>query len=133
MARGEGFYRELAESSGLPFVALDRDEAGDPVDRHAARLIPPELARRLGVIPVAASYDSITLAASRPSADELERLVLALTGRRLELVIAEPEQIRGAQRRVFGAPPVLRTRRFAPPPRRAQDDPAFLRRLAANA
>src|SRR6266540_1973598 len=99
----ESYYRRLAAQAGLRFLRL---EPGD-IDRGAAQLLPGELARRLGVIAVAADAETVTVAAGDPTPTGLAGVVRGLTGRRLDLVISEPDRIRRAQVRAFGSPSAL--------------------------
>ncbi len=76
----EGLYRRLGAAAGVRYLALEPDpQSGDPVDPAAARLLPADLARRLGVIPVSADARVLTLAASEPDAEDAAATVRAIT------------------------------------------------------
>jgi hypothetical protein len=86
----------LAFRAGLPFVGL-RDHEHDPeLDRH----IPPEAARAVRAVPLAADDDHLLLAVADPETD-LSTLTPYLAGREVAIAIAPPDEL-GA---LLGPPP----------------------------
>lgn len=126
-------YAAAAAAAGLPYLSLDPVAGPDPVDRSAARLVPAELGRTLGFIPVRADQEGVTVAVDDPGRAGVVEAVRGLTGRSVALVVSPPRQIARAHERVFGPAPVHVRSRFLPeqPPQEA--DSGFLRRLAATA
>src|SRR5262245_61134336 len=125
----EGWYRRLAVQAGLDFVSLDPAPT-DPVSWGAARLVPAELSRRLGAVPVGGRGDELVVAVSSTLTRPVAAAIRGLTGRRVRFVVATPEEIRRAQDRVYGPPPVLRAGRFAPPRELVPAGSSFPRRVA---
>lgn len=126
-------YVAAAAAAGLPYRSLDPLAGADPVERDVARLVPQELTRSLGFIPISAGPESVTVAVSDPRREGVVEAVRGLTGREVSLVVAPRRQIARAQDRVFGSPVEVRTTRFLPPGVPMSADPAFLRRLADTA
>lgn len=126
-------YAAAAAAAGVPFLSLDPATGTDPVDRGAAALVPAELGRMLGFIPVRADGEGVTVAVDDPLRTGVVEAVRGLTGLEVSVVVSPPRHIAGAQDRMFGPVPVRVRSRYLPP-RPPQDvDPAFLRRLAEAA
>ena len=126
-------YAAAAAAAGIPYLSLDPAAGSDPVDRRAAELVPPELARTLGFIPVRAHHEGVTVAVDDPGRPGVVEAVRGLTGLSVALVVSPPRQIARAQERAFGPAPVLVRSRYLPAEPPQDVDPAFLRRLAEAA
>src|SRR5690349_7367184 len=78
----------LAFEAGLPYAGL----RGHVHDAGLDRLVPPEVARRLRVVPLAVRGDTLYLAS--PVADpDVEALEPTLAGRRVALAIAASDEV----------------------------------------
>ena len=126
-------YAAAAAAAGLPYLSLDPSREADPVERGAAELVPAELGRSLGFIPVRDEGDQLTVAVDDPERPGVVEAVRGLTGREVALVVSPPPHIARARERVFGPPTVVTRSRFLPTAPPARSDPAFLRRLAETA
>ncbi|HUH14592.1 MAG TPA: glycosyltransferase family 2 protein [Gaiellaceae bacterium] len=126
-------YAAAAAAAGVPYLALDPASGRDPVDRSAATLVPAELGRMLGFVPVRADREGVTLAVDDPARAGPVEAVRGLTGLDVSVVVSPPRQIARAQERVFGPAPVHVRSRYLPPEPPQDVDPAFLRRLAEAA
>ena len=126
-------YAAAAAAAGLPYLSLDPASGPDPVDRGAASLVPAELGRMLGFIPVRAGLEGVTVAVDDPARAGVVEAVRGLTGLEVSLVVSPPRHIARAQDRAFGPAPVHVRSRFLPPQPPPDVDPAFLRRLAETA
>ena len=126
-------YAAAAAAAGLPYLSLDPAAGRDPVEHDAATLIPAELGRTLGFIPIRADYKGVTVALADPARAGVVEAVRGLTGRDVSLVVSPPRQIERALSRVFGERATIRAARYVPAEAPRPTDSAFLRRLAETA
>src|SRR5579864_8394105 len=89
--------RAVAQQWGLPFAELSDD--GHP---EVARLIPPALAQRHGVVAIDRTADRVVVAMADPANVVAIDDVRLLTGLEVDVVIASPEDITRAQAQFFG-------------------------------
>src|SRR4051794_16707196 len=103
-SRADAFYERLAAHAGLPFLDL----AGSPalVDARAVRLLSSGASRSLGVLPLAFEEERLVVATAEPGDERSLQIVRSLTGRKLTVVVATPEDIDAARRNVFGSAPL---------------------------
>jgi len=114
VSRGE-LARRVADRYGLRVADLSRPH------RAALRLVPEALIRSAGVIPLADSAETVTVATPDPTDLELEMELAPLTGRTPVFVVAPPSEIARAITALLdvSAPPrELKTR--APRPEAAE-------------
>jgi glycosyltransferase XagB len=98
----ERFYQRLAAHAGLAYVALDPAPDGlDPVAPEAARLVPPWLARELGVVPVALEGETLLAAVDDLADGEALRTLRTVIGREVVPVVATPGAVARALERVY--------------------------------
>ena len=122
--------RRLAARAGLRYEPLDPER--NPPDPRAAALLEPPAARGLGVVPLRVAADeTLVVATSRP--DPFAAVTIhALTGRRVEQVIAGRSAIARAQARVYGSPAERPRVPLRPSPPAPTDEDHY-RRLAQEA
>lgn len=80
----------LAAKFNLPFVDLDKEE----IDPQVLATIAPEMIVQLQVLPVADKGDHLLVASCRPTDHTVSDSLRFHTNRRIQLVIAGPDQIR---------------------------------------
>ncbi len=106
---GERFYQRLAAHAGVPYLGLDPAPGGpDPVSPEAARLVPPGVARELGVVPVALDGEALLVAVDGLDDEEALRTLRTVTGREIVPVVAAPASIARALDRHYGPRVVAR-------------------------
>ena len=76
--------------------------ATDGVQPEVGALIPVDIARFFGIVPLRHSHDFIAIATANPLDDEIELEVARITGRTPRLAVAGPSAIRAAQDQVYG-------------------------------
>jgi cellulose synthase/poly-beta-1,6-N-acetylglucosamine synthase-like glycosyltransferase len=103
------------------------------LDDPAATVVPAELARAFGVVPVAVDDERVTLASAGARDHDAATAVEALTGRSVRFVPATRADVEAGLVRVYGPPPEHRAGRVRPPDPVTTHDPEFARRLAASA
>ena len=100
---GERFYQRLAAHAGVPYLGLDPAPGGpDPVSPDAAQLVPPGVARELGVVPVALDGEALVVAVGGLDDEETYRMLRTVTGREIVPVVAAPAAIARALDRLYG-------------------------------
>jgi type II secretory ATPase GspE/PulE/Tfp pilus assembly ATPase PilB-like protein/CheY-like chemotaxis protein len=87
-ADGAQLARAVATRLGVPAADLAK------ADPQVIRLVPVKVARRHGVLPLAASPDAVEVATGDPTDIEAERDLEFATGRSVRFCIAEPESVR---------------------------------------
>jgi len=95
---GADVAEALARQLGLPLAASPLTPEPD-----ALALIPESLARRLGVIPLAADARTLTVAMSDPLDLSAAEDVRFRTGRRVEVAVASPAAVEDALARGYGS------------------------------
>ncbi|HEV2359557.1 MAG TPA: hypothetical protein VGZ23_18355, partial [bacterium] len=90
--------RAVAQQWGLPFAEL----SDDSVNSEAARLIPPALAQRHGVIAVGRTADRVVVAMPDPSNIVAIDDIRLLTGLDVEIIIASADDIARAHSQFLG-------------------------------
>ena len=104
---GERFYQRLAAHAGVPYLGLDPAPGEpDPVSHEAARLVPPGVARELGVVPVALEGEALLVAFDVVDDEDARRMLRTVTGREIVPVVAAPAAIARALDRHHGPRPV---------------------------
>ncbi len=91
--------RTLAQHWGMPYTELTE---GDSVDPEVARLVPPYLAQRHGVVPIARKGNRLMVAMSDPSNVVAIDDIRLLTGLDVEVRIASADDITKAQGSAYG-------------------------------
>ena len=98
-ARAEDIATALAEILGLPFVHLDSFDIEDSVIER----IPAEFAREHGCVPILATSDSLVVAVSDPTDTELLGMLKFITGKSIDLALANEAEIFAAISRHYDA------------------------------
>lgn len=91
--------RTLAQHWGMPYTELTE---GDSVDPEVARLVPPYLAQRHGVVAIARKGNRLMVAMSDPSNVVAIDDIRLLTGLDVEVRIASADDIAKAQSSAYG-------------------------------
>jgi type II secretory ATPase GspE/PulE/Tfp pilus assembly ATPase PilB-like protein len=93
------FQFALAKKLGFPYVDLKKFE----IDNETVKLIPEELARKHGVLPLCISDDKLLLAMENPMSWEALEEVRFHTGKHVDVAIASREEMERIIERVFSA------------------------------
>lgn len=90
----------LADQFGLKYCHIN----ADVIDHDIVNIIPAEIAKKYGIVPVVASDESVTVALSDPmSYDVLDSLRYVLHGRDVEAVVAPRAEVQAAQAKLYAA------------------------------
>ncbi|MGC9185828.1 MAG: GspE/PulE family protein [Thiomonas sp.] len=101
VAHDDRTIQAMAAQLGLPFIDLYRAEP-DPAAWH---LLPAEFCARRLALPLAATAHSVRLAVVDPFDPETPKLVQFLTGKQVDLALAERSAMLSAINRVYGIKP----------------------------
>lgn len=89
--------RRLADHAGVPFVTLEptpgAEETYRPLDPTAGVLLPVQLCRRLGVLPIGVEEGTVVLASDKPVEYLPYDVAAALEGRPVRFVVTPPDQL----------------------------------------
>lgn len=98
----DAWAQQSAHHDGEGHEIVDLEKVG--IDAQAAALLPPELARRLNVIPVRMASDIVLVATANPAPDRAAEAFTHLLHRHVKFVQAEPEQLRQMIDRYYPLP-----------------------------
>jgi type IV pilus assembly protein PilB len=89
--------RRLADHAGVPFVTLEptpgAEDSYQPLDPAARALLPSELCRRLGVLPIGVEDGTVVLASDKPVEYLPYDVAAALDGRPVRFVVTPADQL----------------------------------------
>ena len=94
----ESILATVAEQFGIDFVNIEPAE----LDPAVTTVIPAEIAKKYGVVPVLADEDSVTVALSDPMGyDAVDSLRYVLHGKDVQAVLAPSAQIKAAMEKLY--------------------------------
>ena len=88
----------VADQFGLKYCHINVDA----IDPETVKEIPPDIARKYGVVPVVADEDSVTVALSDPMGyDAIDSLRYVLHGREVEAVVSPRAEVKNAIEKLY--------------------------------
>lgn len=97
-ANQEIVYRALSQTTGIPFVQLDKEEISDA----AVQKVSAKVALRYQFVPLQLERGTLKVAFANPPAIRDRENLRLLLGLRLDPVIAAPNQIGTTLKRLYG-------------------------------
>jgi len=94
----EAVYRALSQTTGLPFIQLSTTELSE----EATSKVPPKVALHYSFVPVKLDRGTLQAAFAAPLAIRDRESLRLLLGLRLEILLATPNDISNALKRIYG-------------------------------